>query len=302
MQANFSLSRFSNMSLYGALLVAWVAMMGSLYFSEVRHFIPCVLCWYQRILMYPLALLIAIGILRRDQHLPYLVLPFSLVGQGLSTYHYLLEKTTLFGAPTACSGGVSCLTQWINWFGFITIPFLAMVAFMLITIFCVLSIYLDEPDRMSRARWQPVLIIVSGVLIAYTVLTQTEGRSVSQAASQFPVATVAENNSAFTPVEPATSLDAFTEGARFYQQACAACHGPEAEGVPGLGNSLVTSEFIQSHDDASVLAMVRAGRTANDPDNVTGLVMPPRGGRPDLTDQNLLVIIGFLRNLALEVQ
>jgi disulfide bond formation protein DsbB len=83
-------------SLYIALLAAWIAMCGSLYFSEVRGYVPCVLCWYQRILMYPLTGIIAIGLLRRDGNLPYYVLPFSLLGLGVSTYHYLLEKTDLF--------------------------------------------------------------------------------------------------------------------------------------------------------------------------------------------------------------
>ena len=63
-------------SLYMALLAAWVAMLGSLYFSEIAHYVPCVLCWYQRILMYPLALILAIGLLRRDRQLPFLCCHF----------------------------------------------------------------------------------------------------------------------------------------------------------------------------------------------------------------------------------
>ena len=88
-------------ALYIALMVAWVAMLGSLYFSEVKGYVPCPLCWYQRILMYPLAGLIAFGLLRLDTNLPYLVLPFSILGMCVSTYHYLLEKTELFDATAA---------------------------------------------------------------------------------------------------------------------------------------------------------------------------------------------------------
>ena len=69
-------------SMYIALVAAWIAMCGSLYFSEVAGYVPCLLCWYQRILMYPLALFIAIGLLRRDWQLPYYVLPFSVFGLG----------------------------------------------------------------------------------------------------------------------------------------------------------------------------------------------------------------------------
>ena len=127
MESSANPNRTGTLALYVALLAAWTAMLGSLYFSEVSGYLPCTLCWYQRILMYPLTGLIAFGILRRDWHLPFLVLPFSLLGQAISTYHYLLEKTTIFGAPTACREGISCTTPWINWFGFITIPFLAMI-------------------------------------------------------------------------------------------------------------------------------------------------------------------------------
>lgn len=121
-------------SLYIALLAAWTAMLGSLYFSQIAHFIPCTLCWYQRILMYPLALILLVGILRRDDKVAFYVLPFSLIGLGFSSYHYLLQKTTLFSGATACSSEVPCTTTWINWFGFVTIPFLALVAFAVITL------------------------------------------------------------------------------------------------------------------------------------------------------------------------
>ena len=88
---NFSFTDWVNRSaLYIALIVAWVAMLGSLYFSEVAGYVPCALCWHQRILMYPLAGLLALGLLRRDPHLPYLVIPFSLLGQIVATYHYLI--------------------------------------------------------------------------------------------------------------------------------------------------------------------------------------------------------------------
>src|SRR5690554_2379663 len=95
-------------SLYVALLTAWVAMSGSLYFSEVLGYLPCDLCWYQRILMYPLTVILTVGLLRQDGNLPYYVLPLSIIGQGVSTYHYLLQKTTIFGAPTVCRSGIPC--------------------------------------------------------------------------------------------------------------------------------------------------------------------------------------------------
>src|SRR4028119_818395 len=74
------LDRLGLVSRHIALLAAWIAMCGSLFFSEVLGWVPCVLCWYQRILMYPLALLLAIGIIRRDRGLYIYVLPFSIAG------------------------------------------------------------------------------------------------------------------------------------------------------------------------------------------------------------------------------
>ncbi len=120
--------------LFVALLAAWVAMLGSLYFSEVAGFVPCKLCWIQRILMYPLTAILLVAVLRRDDGVPAYVLPFSLIGIGVSTYHYLLQKTDIFPESTVCAGGVPCSIAYINWLGFITIPFLALTAFVIISI------------------------------------------------------------------------------------------------------------------------------------------------------------------------
>ncbi len=117
-----------------ALLAAWIAMLGSLYFSEIAGFTPCKLCWYQRILMYPLTIILLVAVLRRADDTPYYVLPFSLIGICVSTYHYLLQKTNLFPEGGVCTGGVPCNIDYINWLGFITIPFLALTAFIIITI------------------------------------------------------------------------------------------------------------------------------------------------------------------------
>ena len=111
---------------------AIAALLGSLYFSEIRGFVPCELCWFQRILMYPITILLLVGIFNDDWLLPKYVLPFSITGLGLSTYHYLLQNQ-VFGS-SMCSAGVSCAIRYINVYGFITIPFLAGVAFLIITI------------------------------------------------------------------------------------------------------------------------------------------------------------------------
>jgi len=136
-------------SLYIALIVAWTATLGSLYFSEIRHFIPCTLCWYQRILMYPLSIILLVGIIRRDQGIAYYVLPFSSVGILVSSYHFLHQKTDLFSNSTACTSGVPCTSTWINWFGIITIPFLALIAFLIITLMMIL--FLSQGQEEDEA-------------------------------------------------------------------------------------------------------------------------------------------------------
>lgn len=128
-----------------ALLAAWVATCGSLFFSEVLGWVPCLLCWYQRILMYPLAVILAVGILRRDRGLPAYVLPLSLTGIGVSLYHYLLIKTDWF-PPPACTAGVPCTVDYLNWLGFINIPFLALTAFVIISIMMFSYAWLQSPE------------------------------------------------------------------------------------------------------------------------------------------------------------
>ena len=120
--------------LYLAWLVAIAATAGSLYFSEVRSFVPCTLCWWQRILMYPLVPLLGIATFRQDAQIWRYVLPLSTIGLATSSYHYLIQKVPGFAPPASCAIGVPCSAQYINWYGFVTIPLLAGVAFLLITV------------------------------------------------------------------------------------------------------------------------------------------------------------------------
>ena len=167
-------------SRYVALLAACLATGGSLFFSEVLGWIPCTLCWYQRIAMYPLAVIVAVGILRRDRGLPLLVLPFSIVGGSISLYHYLLIKTDWF-PPPPCRAGVPCTVDYIDIFGFINIPFLALTAFLMITLMMVVA-WLAPAAEPSNAPsgWSalvaltalPVYSVVAAVLGAYSLAAQ----------------------------------------------------------------------------------------------------------------------------------
>lgn len=118
--------------IYPAWVVAIVATLGSLYFSEIRHFVPCTLCWYQRILMYPLAILLAVATYKQDRGVVKYALPLSALGILVSGYHILVERIPSLGSGV-CSAGVPCSLKYIEWLGFITIPTLAFTAFVIIT-------------------------------------------------------------------------------------------------------------------------------------------------------------------------
>jgi len=115
-------------------LTAILATLGSLFFSEVMHFIPCTLCWYQRILMYPLTVFIGVAFYNKDRAIYKYVLPLSITGMLVSGYHYGLQKIPFLQKIEMCTSGIPCSGEYINWLGFITIPFLAFCAFTIITI------------------------------------------------------------------------------------------------------------------------------------------------------------------------
>ncbi|QIH76032.1 disulfide bond formation protein B [Macrococcoides canis] len=129
----------SQLLLYVAWLVSIIATLGSLYFSEIQSFIPCELCWYQRILMYPLVLILGIATFQNDKSVKKYVLPISIIGSSISLFHYLEQKVPGFAEIKPCANGVPCSTEYINWLGFITIPFLALIAFSLVSV-CMLLV------------------------------------------------------------------------------------------------------------------------------------------------------------------
>ncbi|WP_141433074.1 disulfide oxidoreductase [Bacillus sp. 03113] len=120
------------------LFTAWaasvIAMFGSLYFSEIRHFEPCELCWYQRILMYPFVLILGIAVIKKDYKIALYSMILSFIGGCISLYHYSLQKFSFLSEHAPVCGRIPCTGQYINWFGFITIPFLALNGFVIIFI------------------------------------------------------------------------------------------------------------------------------------------------------------------------
>lgn len=127
------------MLLYSGWLVSAVATLGSLFFSEIMKLPPCVLCWYQRIAMYPLVWILAVGLVKKDWLIKTYALPISLTGLAVSLYHNLLYYKLIPESITPCTSGVSCTSKQIEWLGFITIPLLSLTAFTIITI-CLLKV------------------------------------------------------------------------------------------------------------------------------------------------------------------
>jgi disulfide bond formation protein DsbB len=126
------MNKLSLYARYAAFTQALVATLGSLFLSEILHLPPCILCWYQRACMYPLVIILGIGILRHDRSLWQYVLPLAAIGWTIALYHSLLQWKIIPDRLAPCAQGVSCTTVQVHLLGFITIPFMSLVAFSII--------------------------------------------------------------------------------------------------------------------------------------------------------------------------
>lgn len=122
------LALVSRWSLWLAWVVAATATGGSLYFSEYAGFTPCTLCWYQRIAMYPLSVVLLVAALRRDRAVRWYVVPVAAMGAIVSTYHYLVEWHPEW-ETTECSALVPCTVPWFRSFGFVSLSLMAWCGF-----------------------------------------------------------------------------------------------------------------------------------------------------------------------------
>lgn len=140
------------LALPSSFLVAVVAMFGSLFFSEIAKFPPCELCWYQRILMYPLVFLFATALIRKETVVAAYALPLAVLGAIVAVYHYTIQLGVSPLVPcSANSFGVSCAEKQTLTFGYITIPVMAMTAFLLIAIGMTVLLLEQRRRRVSAA-------------------------------------------------------------------------------------------------------------------------------------------------------
>ena len=133
-------------AIWAAWLVALVATVGSLIYSEVIHFEPCRLCWFQRIAMYPMSVILLVGAIRREAQVKFYALPLALAGFAISVYHYLIQKVPNLES-TSCDPDNPCSAIFVEMFGFITIPFMAGAGFIVIA--TLLSFYVNKTSNQT---------------------------------------------------------------------------------------------------------------------------------------------------------
>ena len=117
-----------------AWLIATVSTLGAIFLGEVMGYTPCVLCWYQRIAMFPLVFVLAAGLFPFDPRVVRYALPLTLVGWALAVFHLALQAGWVAESIKPCSKGVPCSEVQVVWLGFVSIPLLSVLAFSLLLI------------------------------------------------------------------------------------------------------------------------------------------------------------------------
>ncbi len=130
---------------FAAWLVASLATVGALFMSEVMGLAPCVLCWYQRIFMFPLVFLLGVGLFPLEPRIVRYTLPLAIGGLLVAVFHLLLTAGYVPETLTPCRQGIPCSTVQIEWFGFVTIPLLSAAAFLTISALLIAT-YLKRPE------------------------------------------------------------------------------------------------------------------------------------------------------------
>lgn len=141
---------FRGLELWLAFGVATTATVGSLYLSEIADLIPCTFCWYQRIAMYPLVVVLGIAAWRKDNDVRIYAASIAAIGAAIAAYHRLIQEFPDLGG-TACSTGVPCTAAYFTLFGFVTIPYMALSGFLLI----LALLWIDRANSATRQASLP---------------------------------------------------------------------------------------------------------------------------------------------------
>lgn len=169
---------------------------------------------------------------------------------------------------------------------------------------------MNQTKQSEQSAWQIVVffLVVGLGLLGVTALqphpTTSGAASVPRATATPQAAAIAATPTLNPAAATAAALVQVSQmqgdpkkGDQIFHSICFACHGFDAKGIPGLGKPLIGSSFASSLTDAELVAFIAKGRDTSDPLNTTGQVMPPRGGNPSLTDQDLLNVVAYIRSL-----
>jgi disulfide bond formation protein DsbB len=128
-----------------AWIVATVATLGSLYYSEIADFVPCRLCWYQRICMYPLVIVLGVAALRRDRDVRFTAIPLAGIGAVIAAYHAWIQAYPPVGGTSFCTLDAPCTERYVWEFGFVSLPFMALCGFL----FVIVMMFLARPGNQT---------------------------------------------------------------------------------------------------------------------------------------------------------
>jgi len=162
-----------------------------------------------------------------------------------------------------------------------------------------------EPSEASNSDYSGGLtpLIIAAVIVVVTalgvfaLLNIDDDDEVTAAATTETTAADGTTDTTAAPEDGGGGGGDPVAGEATYQGTCSACHAPDATGITGLGLPLANSEFVQSMTNEELVLFIAVGRDAGDPDNTTGVGMPPKGGNPSLTDEDLLNVVAWLRTL-----
>ena len=172
------------------LIVAGGSMLGSLYFSEKAGYIPCRLCWFQRIAMYPIALVALVALIRRDRGARWYIVPMATIGALISTWHYLVEWNPTWEGTSCSLFGPACSDIWFRTWGFSTLAFMALCGFVSIIVFNTVTL---PPDRRTGAivrsrpaRLAGVIVVVVSPSPGVAATTTTHSGSTARVGCESP--------------------------------------------------------------------------------------------------------------------
>lgn len=135
------------------LVVAGASTLGSLYFSEIADYVPCRYCWFQRIFMYPIAVIAIVALVRRDRGARWYVVPLAAIGMAISTWHTLLEWNPTWEGDGCSLFGPACAVPWFQTFGFVSLALMALCAFAAIIVVNVVTF--GSADRSAQEEETP---------------------------------------------------------------------------------------------------------------------------------------------------